>query len=83
MEQLQDELAALRRRRDDMARLISDGEARGESLDQLAATAAGRLAGADLALQAEVLGLLDVRVECLTPAARLRCGLPGLSARKC
>lgn len=31
MEQLQDELAALRRRRDDMARLISDGEARGDS----------------------------------------------------
>jgi hypothetical protein len=51
---------------------------RTESLDQLgqlAATAAGRLAGADLALQSEVLGLLDVKVTVLdgsrTPALRV------------
>jgi hypothetical protein len=78
MEQLEDELAALRRRRDDIARLLADGQARSNSLDELgklAATAAGRLAGADLALQAEVLALRDVRVTVLdrtrTPALRI------------
>ena len=78
MEQLKEELAALRRRRDDIARALEDGQARSGSLDEpgkLAALAAGRLAHADLAMQSDVLALLDVRVTVLdrtrTPALRI------------
>lgn len=78
MDRLNDQLAALRRRRDDIARLVESGEVASRSLNQLgklAATAAGRLAHADLAMQAEELALLDVRVTVLdrarTPALRV------------
>jgi DNA invertase Pin-like site-specific DNA recombinase len=71
VEQLQDELAALRRRRDDISRLLEDEQARTSGLDalgQLAAIASGRLAHAGLEMQAEVLALLDVQVTVLDRA---------------
>jgi DNA invertase Pin-like site-specific DNA recombinase len=78
MARLTDKLAALGRRRDDVARFLADAEARSASLDQLgrlAATARDRLEHADLAFQAETLALLDVRVTVLdrtrTPALRV------------
>src|SRR5690348_15866811 len=65
MEQLNAELAALRKRRDETARQAeqaADDKRRTDSLDELASRAAGRLAGMRLAERATVIRLLDVRV---------------------
>jgi hypothetical protein len=79
LERLTTELEALDARAGTIRRLRSDSEAAGAQLDglgALAATAADRLASLDLRDRAEVLELLDVRVEVLdasrTPPLQVR-----------
>lgn len=76
---LQDEMALLRRRRDDIERYQSDTTAQAGAMDQvakLAQRAAGRLASMNGAQRAEVIRLLDIEVQPLetgrTPALRIR-----------
>jgi DNA invertase Pin-like site-specific DNA recombinase len=73
--QVEDELAALRMRRDAIARWVAEGRQRHDAIGRLAATAPERLASMSLAEQAETLALLEVRVEVLdatkTPALRV------------
>ena len=78
MEQLNGELGALEKRRDDIARYLAETEERQEqmaSLGGIAARVAGRLDSMTLEDQKEVLGLLNVRVEVLdnskAPAIRI------------
>jgi hypothetical protein len=76
---LQDEMALLKRRRDDIERYQSDTTAQAGAMDQvakLAQRAAGRLASMNGAQRAEVIRLLDIEVQPLetgrTPALRIR-----------
>jgi hypothetical protein len=78
MEQLNEELAALTKRRDDIARYLAESEQAREqmtSLGGLAGRVSGRLGSMSLDEQREVLDLLDVRIEVLdstkSPAIRI------------
>lgn len=73
MDQLQDELAALERRRDDVERHLADqaaGRRRLDRLDELAETAAHRLSDMGTDARTEVIALLDIRVVVLDAGSR-------------